>query len=343
MDFRRGLRDDARILSPNESAMFRSRAFTLIELLVVIAIIAILIGLLLPAVQKVREAANRAKCQSHLKQLALAAHNYNDLNGKLPTAGELGGSRLTTLFVELLPQTEQDPLYRQWDFTNYGTNYPTRASSKLPILFCPSHPRTEPEGPFTTYGGNGGRVSYPPSAATVDGMFHLTGPMSQPRAGQSAVNMLHAEDGLSNTILFGERIVGDSGIDSFFTAPVTGAPTSPTLQSEAAYCRWAPPPDLNAAGSLVSAQSPINTRNPISWSPPPPPPPPAPPPPPPPVPWASIAAAWNGRVSAHGSYHTNGVNIAMADGSVRFLKETTSLTVLSAMSTRNGGEVLSAE
>ena len=98
--------------------MLRRRAFTLIELLVVIAIIAILIGLLLPAVQKVREAANRLRCQNHLKQLALAAHNYHDANGKLPSAGEIGTSRYTSIFVDLLTYTEQDPLYRQWDFTN---------------------------------------------------------------------------------------------------------------------------------------------------------------------------------------------------------------------------------
>jgi prepilin-type N-terminal cleavage/methylation domain-containing protein/prepilin-type processing-associated H-X9-DG protein len=323
--------------------MNRRPAFTLIELLVVIAIIAILIGLLLPAVQKVREAANRAKCQSHVKQLALAAHNFNDAMGKLPTGVEVGGGRPVTLFVDLLPYFEQDALYRQWDFANYGSNYPGRASSKLPILFCPSHPRVEPEGAFTTYGGNGGRVSFPPLKSTRDGFFHTTGPQSQPQAGQSAVQLQHAVDGLSNTILFGERIVGDGGLDSFFQATITNQPTNPPMQSSGLYSQWAPPPNLNAAGALVSAQAPINTRNGISWSPPPPPIPPAPPTPPTPVDWNSIADAWNARVSAHGSYHTNGVNVSMGDGSVRFLKASTNLAVLSAMSTRNGGEVIPAE
>jgi len=322
-----------------EPPMTRRPAFTLIELLVVIAIIAILIGLLLPAVQKVREAANRAKCQSHVKQLALAAHGFNDAHGKLPTAVELGG-RPTTLFVELLPYIEQDALHKQWDFANYGSNYPARAGNKLPIMFCPSHPRVEPEGPFTTYGGNGGRVSFPPAAATRDGFFHTTGPLSQPQANQSAVPLLHAEDGLSNTILFGERIVGDGGLDSFSQVQIQNTPTSPAMQGSGLYSRWAPPPDQNAAGALVSAQAPINTRNVISWSPPPVPPPPIPPPPVMPVDWISIADDWYRRVSAHGSHHTDGVNVAMGDGSVRFLKASTMLPVLAAMSTRNGGEVL---
>src|SRR5262249_13167860 len=95
--------------------------FTLIELLVVIAIIAILIGLLLVAVQKVREAANRAQCLNNLKQIALAAHHHHDAKRRFPTGGRLpvdmGGRPAlgTTLWVELLPYIEQDNLHRKWD------------------------------------------------------------------------------------------------------------------------------------------------------------------------------------------------------------------------------------
>src|SRR5438094_9782024 len=103
--------------------MFRTRlparrAFTLIELLVVIAIIAVLIGLLLPAVQKVREAAARAKSQNNLKQMALTVHNFNDTyQNKLPTLTDIGTSApqdwgYNSLFFNILPYVEQDNVYR---------------------------------------------------------------------------------------------------------------------------------------------------------------------------------------------------------------------------------------
>src|SRR5829696_6106048 len=105
-----------------------SRGFTLIELLVVIAIIAILIGLLLPAVQKVREAASRAKCTNNLKQIALACHNANDAHGRLPpAAGTYGGAQYGPLFFHLLPFIEQQSLWRTASKvdTNNGAGNPT--------------------------------------------------------------------------------------------------------------------------------------------------------------------------------------------------------------------------
>jgi prepilin-type N-terminal cleavage/methylation domain-containing protein len=117
----------------------RSRGFTLIELLVVIAIIAILIGLLLPAIQKVREAAARSSCQNNLKQLATAVHNYSDANSALPPVRIIGADGWATWLALILPYIEQGALAQNWDFTKKYAQQTAAAQQGQPKVFlCPS-------------------------------------------------------------------------------------------------------------------------------------------------------------------------------------------------------------
>jgi prepilin-type N-terminal cleavage/methylation domain-containing protein len=129
-------------------------AFTLIELLVVIAIIAVLIGLLLTALQKVRETADRMRCQNNLKQLALAAHTHHDTKGMFPTGVHVaiaGHGRYvngTAWGVELLPYSEQENLQKKWSYTDQRANVVggrnALTTQVIKLLLCPSDPLPDP-------------------------------------------------------------------------------------------------------------------------------------------------------------------------------------------------------
>ncbi|HJT76519.1 MAG TPA: DUF1559 domain-containing protein [Gemmataceae bacterium] len=300
-------------------------AFTLIELLVVISIIGLLVGLLLPAAQKVRETAARIQCKNNLRQIALACQNYNDSNRSLPP-GYLASGRFSDGATDtapgwgwaafLLPYVEQDTLYKQLDFRQPVQNSPAIATA-VKVYLCPSDLTPDafavPDA-FGTPLAQAGPSSYAACAGgdesetdgpTGQGVFYRN----------SSTRLTDIQDGTSNTILVGERAW--SNANGVWAGAIPGGvckrgEQNPCPGTAASFA---------AAATLVLAHGHLN----------------------------NATADSDGGLDDFSSRHGGGSNFAFADGHVSFVRSvpadapdggyTADSRALQALSTRAGGEV----
>jgi prepilin-type N-terminal cleavage/methylation domain-containing protein/prepilin-type processing-associated H-X9-DG protein len=306
-------------------------AFTLIELLVVIAIIAILIGLLLPAVQKVREAAARMQCSNNLKQIALGTHGYHDSFSRFPPGGVTEGfccgtQSRTNWAIEILPFLEQQALFATYNnaITNEASGNAFTRTQRVRTYECPSDASVSGMGvTLAPASGPGSGLQYMVgSYRAVSGRANITAPLGWMDNGEGLAlpqtfrGVLHTvwvaqglnqetfnsvTDGTSNTVMFGEwQTRTNPNRRTFWAYTYTSYnqssvhPASHTYLNDFTRCEQ------------ISAQLGLDNR-PCRRS--------------------------------FGSFHTNGANWAMADGSVRFIPQTVDMNLLSNMATISGGEV----
>jgi len=308
----------AMLPSPADRPATTRRAFSLIELLVVIAILAVLVGMLLAAVQKAREAAARVSCKNNLKQWSLAMHLFHDSIGQLPL-GARNDPRETWVrylwsYIEQTNLTEQDnrtiPFYEPP--CTIGGTLEGLCGQSVHVYRCPSDDGSDQNAPDCYYQRrrgnyvvNWGAVKYdtPPTPSAYAPFAHLNGNRSTPLV----VRLTDIIDGTSSTLMMSETLMAvsqedndwrgdiqnDDGVFKFMTL------TTPN-SSAADVVNWAIPNN--------DPLMPVNTAG--------------------------------SEYSAARSRHTGGVNVAMCDGSVRFIENSIPLAIWQALGTMNGGEAV---
>lgn len=276
--------------------------FTLVELLVVIAIIGVLVALLLPAVQSAREAARRMQCSNNLKQVALAVHNYHDVHRFLPPASTNATLSGSSGFAAILPYLEQTSIYTLYDFSKGNSESVNlqAVSQRIKTYVCPSCFFVRKVPIDGCDANDRAPGTYAFSTNSGDPWGVSDGAIVN--ALTPPTRMASITDGTSNTFLLGESHWGFR--DYMFTSgPCSG-------QVRGGFSYWSSPYPLATA---FSTQGPFNPQS------------------------------MNGeshRLSAFRSSHPGGVNMANADGSVRFVTDTIDHSVLDAAATRDGGEAV---